>query len=62
MIFYPHFLGMALKNPNLKRKSVIMLEQVRTIDKSRLLGYIGKVDEGTMRKIDKAVKISFEVK
>ncbi|MBQ5562190.1 MAG: type II toxin-antitoxin system PemK/MazF family toxin [Clostridia bacterium] len=51
-----------IKNPNLKRKSVIMLEQVRTIDKSRLLGYIGKVDEGTMRKIDKAVKISFEVK
>ena len=48
--------------PQMKRKSVVMLEQVRTIDKSRLLGYIGKVDDDTMQKIDKAVKISFEVK
>ena len=39
-----------------------MLEQVRTIDKGRLLKYIGKVDDSTMQKIDKAVKISFEVK
>lgn len=52
----------AISIPGLRRKSVVMLEQVRTIDKSRLMGYIGKVDEGTMRKIDRAVKISFEVK
>ena len=50
-----------IKNPNLKRKSVVMLEQVRTIDKIRLLEYVGKVDDNTMQKIDKAVKISFEV-
>ena len=52
----------AIKIPGLRRKSIVMLEQVRTIDKSRLIGYIGKADEGTMRKIDRAVKISFEVK
>ena len=52
----------AITIPGLKRQSVVMLEQVRTIDKSRLIGYIGKADEGTMRKIDRAVKISFEVK
>ena len=52
----------SLKILGLKIRSVVMLEQVRTIDKSRLLGYIGKADENTMRKIDKAVKISFEVK
>ena len=51
-----------IKNPKLKRKSVVMLEQVRTIDKSRLIGYIGKVDVGTMKMVDRAVKISFEVK
>ena len=51
-----------IKNPKLKRKSVVMLEQVRTIDKIRLLEYVGKVDDDTMQKIDKAVKISFEVK
>ena len=48
--------------PQMERKSVVMLEQVRTIGKSRILGYIGKVDDNTMQKIDKAVKISFEVK
>ena len=51
-----------IKNPKLKRKSVVMLEQIRTIDKDRLLEYVGKVDDNTIQKIDKAVKISFEVK
>ena len=48
--------------PQMERKSVVMLEQIRTIDKDRLLGYIGKIDDDTMQKIDRAVKISFEVK
>lgn len=52
----------AIKISGLRRKSIVMLEQVRTIDKSRLLGYIGKVDAGTMKSIDRAVKNSFEVK
>ena len=51
-----------IQMPNRKQKSVVMLEQIRTIDKSRILEYIGKVDDCTMQKIDKAVKISFEVK
>jgi len=50
-----------IKIPNSKRKSVVMLEQVRTIDKSRLSEYIGKLDDGTMKKIDNAVKISFDI-
>ena len=50
-----------IKIPNSKRKSVVMLEQVRTIDKSRLLEYIGKLDNGTMQKIDNAVKISCDI-
>ena len=50
-----------IKIPNSKRKSVVMIEQVRTIDKSRLLEYIGKLDNGTMQKIDNAVKISFDI-
>ena len=50
-----------IKIPNSKRKSVVMLEQVRTIDKSRLLEYIGKLDNGTMQEIDNAVKISFDI-
>ena len=50
-----------IKIPNSKRKSVVMLEQVRTIDKSRLSEYIGKLDNGTMQEIDNAVKISFDI-
>ena len=50
-----------IKIPNSKRKSVVMLEQVRTIDKSRLSEYIWKLDNGTMQKIDNAVKISFDI-
>ena len=38
--------------------SVIMLEQIRTIDKSRLLQYIGRVDEGTLARIEEAAKAS----
>ena len=52
----------AIKISGLKRQSIVMFEQVRTIDKSGLLGYIGKVDVGTMKMVDRAVKISFEVK
>lgn len=41
-----------------KQPSVVMLEQIRTIDKSRLENYIGKVNKDTMRKIDQALAVS----
>lgn len=40
------------------RDSVAMLEQLRTIDKSRLKGYVGRLSEMTMKKIDSALSIS----
>lgn len=44
----------------LKEDSVVMLEQIRTIDKSRIIpeSYIGRVDRDSMRKIDEALKVS----
>lgn len=42
----------------LRRNSVILLEQVRTLDRIRLQEYIGSVDARTMRRIDKALSIS----
>lgn len=42
----------------LKKESIVLLEQIRTIDKCRLKGYIGHVDELMMKKIDKAKEIS----
>lgn len=42
----------------LEKDSVILLEQVRTIDKRRLKEKIAHLDEDTMRKIDEALQIS----
>ncbi|NFH01581.1 type II toxin-antitoxin system PemK/MazF family toxin [Clostridium botulinum] len=42
----------------LKEDSIVLLEQIRTIDKRRLKGYIGHADELAMRKIDKAKEIA----
>ena len=41
-----------------KVNSMVELEQLRTIDKSRLKDYIGEVQEGEQRLIDEALKIS----
>ena len=43
------------------RDSVAMLEQLRTLDKSRLITYIGTLSEETMKKIDDAFLISIGV-
>lgn len=42
----------------LKDDSVVMLEQVRVIDKKRIDGYILSLSNEIMKKIDKAIKIS----
>ena len=41
-----------------KTNSMVELEQLRTIDKSRLKEYIGEVQEGELRLINEALKIS----
>ena len=43
---------MIRKNYFLKYDSLILLEQIRTIDKSRLISYKGKVDSSTLEKIN----------
>ncbi len=45
----------------LPKDSVVLLEQIRTIDKKRLREKIGKFDEDMMRKVDQALKISVGV-
>lgn len=41
-----------------ERDSVILLEQLRTIDKSRLTDKITQLDEALMEKVDEALEIS----
>lgn len=43
------------------RDSVILLEQVRTIDKQRLTDKITHLDEETMKKVDEALLISLSL-
>ncbi len=45
--------------PGLARDSVILLEQVRTIDKKRLRERIGRLDFYTMQKVNLAISVSF---
>lgn len=42
----------------LKDGSIILLEQIRTIDRVRLIKYIGSIDDKIMDEIDKALAIS----
>ena len=42
----------------LPKDSVVLLEQIRTLDKRRLKEKLGQLDEKTMEKVDKAILIS----
>ena len=43
----------------LSKDSVILLEQVRTIDKQRLKEKMGHLDRTTMNNVDNAIQVSF---
>ena len=43
------------------KDSVILLEQLRTIDKSRLRDKVCHLDEGILKKIDAALMVSLEL-
>lgn len=43
----------------LAKDSIVLLEQVRTLDKQRLKERMGELDEGAMNKVDNALSVSF---
>nr|WP_207734276.1 type II toxin-antitoxin system PemK/MazF family toxin [Anaerotruncus rubiinfantis] len=43
----------------LSRDSVVLLEQIRTIDKKRLKEKMGRLDDGSMGQVNHALSISF---
>lgn len=57
----PTHIEIKANNFGLTKDSVILLEQVRTIDKKRLKEKIGHFDEKTMEEIDKALKTSLKL-
>ena len=51
----------ACKEYALAKDSVVLLEQLRTIDKKRLKDKVCHLDEDTLLKIDRALEISLEL-
>ena len=50
------------KSFGLTEYSYALLEQIRTIDRARLLEYVGHVDESVMVKVDDALRVSLNLR
>ena len=55
----PTHIELSAKDYGLPKDSVILLEQIRTIDKRRLREKIGHLDDELMEKVNDALSISF---
>ncbi len=55
----PTHISVAGSGCGLAKDSVVLLEQVRTIDKTRLKEHMGTLDNNDMNKINKALTVSF---
>lgn len=55
----PTHIELSASSFGLTKDSVILLEQIRTIDKRRLLEKMGKLDDGVMNRVDSALAVSF---
>ncbi|WP_041121352.1 type II toxin-antitoxin system PemK/MazF family toxin [Jeotgalibacillus alimentarius] len=54
----PTHVEISSKRNGFERDSVILLEQIRTLDKQRLTDKITHLDDETMEKVDEALQIS----
>jgi mRNA interferase MazF len=55
----PTHIEISAREYGLAKDSVILLEQIRTIDKKRLREKIGRLDDELMEKVNEALGISF---
>ena len=55
----PTHIDVPATDVGLAKDSVILLEQVRTIDKQRLKEKMGHLDENTMNHVNSAIQVSF---
>jgi len=55
----PTHIEVNAENTGLLKDSVVLLEQVRTIDKHRLKEKMGRLDTGSMNRVNQALSISF---
>ena len=55
----PTHIELSSQSCGLSRDSIVLLEQIRTIDKRRLKEHMGRLDENSMNKINHALEVSF---
>lgn len=55
----PTHIELSAENCGLQRNSIVLLEQIRTIDKKRLKEKMGMLDSVSMDMIDSALSVSF---
>ncbi len=55
----PTHIELGGRNFGLAKDSVVLLEQVRTIDKTRLKEKMGRLDDSLMHRVDDAIAVSF---
>lgn len=55
----PTHIEVSAENCGLQRNSIVLLEQIRTIDKKRLKEKMGMLDRMSMDMIDSALSVSF---
>ena len=55
----PNHIEITAHTSGLAKDSVVLLEQVRTIDKKRLKEKMGTVDNNSMKEINNAISVSF---
>ena len=55
----PTHIALTGHDVGLSKDSVILLEQIRTIDKRRLREHMGHLDEQQMAQVDDAIAVSF---
>ena len=55
----PTHIALAAQGSGLPKDSVILLEQIRTLDKRRLRERMGRVDGAVMEQVDAAIAVSF---
>lgn len=55
----PTHIDLAGHDVGLTKDSVVLLEQIRTIDKRRLREHMGRLDDELMNRVDSAIAVSF---
>ncbi|OUN25995.1 type II toxin-antitoxin system PemK/MazF family toxin [Pseudoflavonifractor sp. An85] len=55
----PTHITLTAHSYGLPKDSIVLLEQIRTLDKRRLREHMGRVDEQVMKKVDGAIAVSF---